>query len=140
MCRDLDHLPLVKRYELELVTRILFAEFEDALKGRDAPHPKAGHILKLVLFGSCARGEWVADPVGGYFSDYDLLVVVNDDDLADVMEYWRGADDRLLQEQTITGRLRTPTNLIVHSLTDVNRQLKRGRPFFVDIVCDGIAL
>ena len=82
----------------------------------------------------------MADPVGGYFSDYDLLVVVNDDDLADVMEYWRGADDRLLQEQTITGRLRTPTNFIVHSLTDVNRQLKRGRPFFVDIVSDGIAL
>lgn len=68
----------------------------------------------------------MADPVGGYFSDYDLLVVVNDDDLADVMEYWRGADDRLLQEQTITGRLRTPTNFIVHSLTDVNRQAKRG--------------
>lgn len=93
-----------------------------------------------MLFGSYARGDWVADPVGGYFSDYDLLVVVNDDDLADVMEYWRGADDRLLQEQTITGRLRTPTNFIVHSLIDVNRQLKRGRPFFVDIVRDGIAL
>lgn len=140
MRRDLDHLPLAKRHELELVTRILFAEFEDALKGRNAPHRKAGRILKLVLFGSYARGDWVADPVGGYFSDYDLLVVVNDDELADVMEYWRGADDRLLQEQTITGRLRTPTNFIVHSLTDVNRQLKRGRPFFVDIVRDGIAL
>lgn len=140
MRRDLDHLPLAKRHELELVTRILFAEFEDALKGRNAPHRKAGRILKLVLFGSYARGDWVADPVGGYFSDYDLLVVVNDDDLADVMEYWRGADDRLLQEQTITGRLPTPTNFIVHSLTDVNRQLMRGRPFFVDIVRDGIAL
>lgn len=140
MRRDLDHLPLAKRHELELVTRILFAEFEDALKGRNAPHRKAGRILKLVLFGSYARGDWVADPVGGYFSDYDLLVVVNHDELADVMEYWRGADDRLLQEQTITGRLRTPTNFIVHSLTDVNRQLKRGRPFFVDIVRDGIAL
>jgi predicted nucleotidyltransferase len=140
MRRDLDHLPLAKRHELELVTRILFAEFEDALKGRNAPHRKAGRILKVVLFGSYARGAWVADPVGGYFSDYDVLVVVNHDQLADTMEYWRGADDRLLQEQTITGRLRTPTNFIVHSLTDVNRQLKRGRPFFVDIVRDGIAL
>lgn len=140
MRRDLDHLPLAKRHELELITRILFAEFEDALKGRNAPHRKAGRILKIVLFGSYARGDWVADPVGGYFSDYDLLVVVNHDDLADTMEYWRGADDRLLQEQTITGRIRTPTNFIVHSLFDVNRQLQRGRPFFVDIVRDGIAL
>lgn len=140
MRRDLDHLPLAKRHELELITRILFAEFEDALKGRNAPHRKAGRILKIVLFGSYARGDWVADPVGGYFSDYDLLVVVNHDELADTMEYWRSADDRLLQEQTITGRLRTPTNFIVHSLSDVNRQLQRGRPFFVDIVRDGIAL
>ncbi|WP_342211182.1 hypothetical protein [Sphingomonas sp. CFBP 8765] len=52
MRRDLDHLPLAKRHELELVTRILFAEFEDALKARNAPHRKAGRILKLVLFGS----------------------------------------------------------------------------------------
>jgi len=52
MRRDLDHLPLAKRHELELVPRILFAEFEDALKGRNAPHRKAGRILKLVLFGS----------------------------------------------------------------------------------------
>jgi len=52
MRRDLDHLPLAKRHELELVTRILFAEFEDALKGRNAPHRKAGRILKLVLFDS----------------------------------------------------------------------------------------
>lgn len=140
MRRDLDHLPMAKRHELELITRILFAEFEDALKGRNAPHRKAGRILKVVLFGSYARGDWVADPVGGYFSDYDLLVVVNHDELADTMEYWRGADDRLLQEQTITGRLRTPANFIVHSLSDVNRQLARGRPFFVDIVRDGIAL
>lgn len=140
MRSDLDHLPAVKRHELDLVQRILFEEFEDALKGRNAPHRKAGRILKIVLFGSYARGDWVADPIGGYFSDYDLLVVVNHDELADVMEYWRSADDRLLQEQTVTGRLRTPTNFIVHSLSDVNRQLQRGRPFFVDIVRDGIAL
>ncbi len=140
MRSDLDHLPAVKRHELDLVRRILFEEFEDALKGRNAPHRKAGRILKIVLFGSYARGDWVADPIGGYFSDYDLLVVVNHDDLADVMEYWRSADDRLLQEQTVTGRLRTPTNFVVHSLSDVNRQLQRGRPFFIDIVRDGIAL
>ncbi|UZK67764.1 nucleotidyltransferase domain-containing protein [Sphingomonas sp. M1-B02] len=140
MRTDLDHLPAAKRHELAAIVRILFAEFEDALAGRNAPHRKAGRILKIILFGSYARGDWVADPVGGYYSDYDLLVVVNHDELADVTEYWAQADDHLLREQTVTGKLRTPVNFIVHSLSDVNAQLKRGRPFFVDIVRDGIAL
>lgn len=140
MRTDLDHLPTAKRHELDAAIRILFDEFEDALAGRKAPHRKAGRILKIILFGSYARGDWVADPVGGYFSDYDLLVIVNHDELADVTEYWRQADDHLLREQTVSGRIRTPVNFIVHSLTDVNAQLRRGRPFFVDIAKDGIAL
>ena len=52
MRTDLDHLPEGKRRELQLVVEILFAEFEDALKGRNAPHRKAGRILKVLLYGS----------------------------------------------------------------------------------------
>ena len=140
MKTSLDHLPEGKRRELERVVEILFAEFEDALKGRNAPHRKAGRILKIVLFGSYARGDWVDDPVGGYKSDYDLLVVVNHDELTDLPEYWGPADDHLLREYQIAKRLTAPANFVVHSLTDVNKQLKKGRPFFVDIVRDGIAL
>jgi uncharacterized protein len=137
---DLDHLPESKRHELKLVVEILFAEFEDALKGRNAPHRKHGRILKVVLYGSYARGDWVNDPEGGYFSDFDLLVVVNHEDLADVLEYWGKADDHLVREYAISHRLTAPANFIVHTLTDVHKQLKRGRPFFIDIVRDGIAL
>ncbi|HEY2357843.1 MAG TPA: HEPN domain-containing protein [Phenylobacterium sp.] len=140
MKASLDHLPEGKRRELSRVVEILFAEFEDALKGRNAPHRKAGRILKIILFGSYARGDWVDDPVGGYKSDYDLLVVVNHDELTDTLEYWAKADDHLLREYQIAKRLSAPANFIVHSLTDVNKQLKKGRPFFVDIVRDGIAL
>lgn len=140
MKTSLDHLPEGKRRELERIVEILFSEFEDALKGRTAPQRKQGRILKVVLFGSYARGDWVDDPVGGYKSDYDLLVVVNHDELADLAEYWGPADDHLLREFQIAKRLSAPANFIVHSLTDVNKQLKKGRPFFVDIVRDGIAL
>lgn len=136
----LDHLPPRKRAELEEVVRILFAEFEDALAGRNAPHRKAGKILKVILFGSYARGDWVEDPVGGYFSDYDILVVVNHEELADPVEYWTQAEDHLMRAQTISKKIKTPVNPIYHSLTDVNAQLKKGRPFFVDIIRDGIAL
>ncbi|HEY8618256.1 nucleotidyltransferase domain-containing protein [Phenylobacterium sp.] len=140
MRTTLDHLPEGKRRELERIVEILFAEFEDALKGRNAPHRKAGRILKIILFGSYARGDWVDDPKGGYKSDYDLLVVVNHDELADVLEYWREADDHLLREYQISHRLSAPANFVVHSLTDVNKELRKGRPFFVDIVRDGVAL
>ena len=140
MKTSLDHLPDAKRRELARIVEILFAEFEDALKGRNAPHRKAGRILKIILFGSYARGDWVDDPKGGYKSDYDLLVVVNHEELADLAEYWGKADDHLLRAYQIAHELTAPANFIVHDLTDVNKQLRRGRPFFVDIVRDAIAL
>ena len=45
-----------------------------------------------------------------------------------------------MRDTTITKALSAPVNFIVHSLTDVNAQLEKGRPFFVDIVSQGIAL
>ena len=140
MKTGLDHLPEERRRELERVVQILFAEFQDAIALGTQPHKRMGRILKVILFGSFARGDWVADPVGGYFSDYDLLVVVNHERLTDVVDYWAKADEHLMREQTVTHALSAPVNFIVHSLDDVNNQLRRGRPFFIDIVRDGIAL
>jgi predicted nucleotidyltransferase/HEPN domain-containing protein len=140
MKTGLDHLPEARRRELERVVQILFAEFQDAIALGTQPHKRMGRILKVILFGSFARGDWVADPVGGYFSDYDLLVVVNHERLTDVVDYWAKADEHLMREQTVTHALSAPVNFIVHSLDDVNNQLRRGRPFFIDIVRDGIAL
>ncbi|MDP1875189.1 HEPN domain-containing protein [Phenylobacterium sp.] len=140
MKTGLDHLPDAKRRELSRVVEILFAEFEDALKGKNAPHRKQGRILKVILFGSYARGDWVDDPVGGYTSDYDLLVVVNHEELTETLEYWARAEDHLVRDYNLTHQLTAPANFIVHSLCDVNKRLKKGRPFFVDIVRDGIAL
>jgi len=139
MKTGLDHLPASKQRELEHVVRVLFEEFEAAQARRSSKWNKQARILKLVLYGSYARGGWVDDPVGGYKSDYDILIVVNDDNLVD-LEYWSAADDRLMRDMTITGMLSAPVNFIVHSLTDVNRQLEKGRPFFIDIIRDGILL
>ncbi len=140
MRTDLEHLPEAKRRDLDRALKILFEEFEAATKNRSHPHLKNGRILKVILFGSFARGTWVADPIGGYFSDYDLLVVVDHEDLTDVLEFWRVADEQLTNEVTITKRISAPVNFIVHSFQDVNRQLKLGRYFFADIIKDGIAL
>ena len=104
------------------------------------PYKRKGAILKIILFGSYARGDWVDDPVGGYISDYDLLVVVNDGKLTDITDYWSKAEDHLLREYGISHRLTAPASFIVHSLNDVNQQLRLGRYFFTDIVRDGIVL
>lgn len=140
MRTDLDHLPASKQRELQHVVRVLFEEFEAALKSASQPWKKQGRILKLVLYGSYARGDWVEDHVGGYVSDYDILVVVNDERLTDVVDYWSAAEDRLMRETSIAQTLSAPVSFIVHSLTDVNQQLEKGRSFFVDIVRQGIAL
>jgi predicted nucleotidyltransferase/HEPN domain-containing protein len=136
----LSDLPAVKRRELERVARILFDEFGEAQKGKLSPKRKHGQILKLILFGSYARGGWVEDRKSGYLSDYDLLVIVSSETFTDVDEFWRKAEDRIAQELTVTGNIRTPVNFIVHAYHDVNDQLSQGRPFFLDIARDGIVL
>jgi uncharacterized protein len=136
---QLDHLPQSTQRELAHVVRVLFEEFEAALRPGTSKWSKRGRIFKIFLYGSFARGDWVSDPIGGYQSDYDILIVVNDDRLAD-FEFWSAAEDRLMRDVTINKSLKAPVSFIVHSLTDVNEQLERGRPFFLDILEQGIAL
>lgn len=136
---QLDHLPQGTKRELAHVVRVLFEEFDAALRSGTTKWSKQARIFKIVLYGSYARGDWVSDPIGGYESDYDIMIVVNDERLAE-FDFWSAADDRLVREFTITRTLSTPVNFIAHSLTDVNAQLERGLPFFVDIVGQGIAL
>jgi len=140
MRTDLDHLPDKKRRDLERIVQILFAEFEDATALATQKWKKQGRILKVILYGSYARGDWVEDPVGGYYSDYDILVVVNDKRLTDPVEYWAKADDHFLREVTISKRISAPVTFIVHSLNEVNDHLTHGRPFFIDAIEQGIAL
>lgn len=140
MKTSLDHLPEGKRRELEFVVEVVREGFASSLEHRMATRLRAGKLLKIILFGSYARGDWVEDPVGRYFSDFDLLVVVNHEDLTDVSEFWSKTEDRLVEEVSAGTKLRTPVSVIYHSLGEVNEKLKLGRYFFMDIVRDGIAL
>ncbi|WDF72296.1 HEPN domain-containing protein [Novosphingobium sp. KACC 22771] len=140
MKTDLDHLPAHKQRELDRVVQLLFEEFDGAhveATGRR----KTGKIVKIILYGSHARGGWVDEPhtAKGYRSDFDLLIIVSQKELADRAAYWTRADERLIEEM-IAGRLRTPVNFIVHSLQQVNDGLAHGRFFFMDIANEGIAI
>lgn len=142
MRTDIDHLPPAKQRELERVVQILFEEFDEARVLATQNWKKKGRILKIILYGSHARGTFVDEPhtSKAYQSDFDLLIVVNDDRLTDRVEYWAKAEDRLNRELSITKTLRTPVNFIVHSLNEVNDGLTQGRFFFMDVARDGIAI
>lgn len=142
MRRDIDHLPSAKQRELERVVQLIFEEFEDVTTCANTARRKAGRILKVILYGSYARGGWVDEPhtAKGYKSDFDLLIIVNHKDLTDRVKFWSRLDERLMREYGITGTLKTPVNFIVHTLGEVNDGLAHGRYFFMDVARDGIAL
>jgi predicted nucleotidyltransferase len=82
MKTDLDHLPQAKREQIQRIV--------DIVRG-------GATVEMIVLFGSHARGDWVRDPVHGYFSDFDFLVIVATDALADDPVLWAsrcGASNR----------------------------------------------
>ncbi|KRB59074.1 nucleotidyltransferase [Rhizobium sp. Root708] len=135
----IEHLPDRKRRELAHIIEILFAGVEKFQATKLSEKRSAGKILKVILYGSYARGDWVEDRVSGYRSDYDLLIVVNNKAFAEEHELWEDIEHELLDQQ-LSRRIETPVVPIVHDLNDVNAQLSRGRPFFIDVAKDGIVL
>ncbi|WHU05018.1 nucleotidyltransferase and HEPN domain-containing protein [Sphingomonas sp. NIBR02145] len=136
MKTELDHLPEKQQHELARVRDILLEEFGKAIANATQPWKKNGKVLKIVLFGSYARDDWVDEPENGYQSDLDLLIVVSHEDLTDIADYWYVAEDRIARDPTIA----RPVNIIVHSLHEVNTALKRGEYFWTDIARDGVAV
>jgi len=141
MRTDLDHLPEAKQEDLRRALEVIFSEFEDANSIANATWKRQARIDKIVLYGGHARGDRASDVPDGYSPTYDLLVVVNHERLLDPnSDLWIRIDDRLRRDHAIMRRVSTRTNVLARTLKDVNFQLSRGRPFFIDIVRDGIML
>ncbi len=141
MRTDLDHLPAAKQRELERVVETIFDEFRGATENATGPR-KGARILKIILFGSHARDDWIDAPLSAnqYKSDFDILVIVSQKELTDRAAYWAKAEERLIRAYTIEKTLHTPVNFIVHSLHEVNDGLSHGRVFFMEVAKDGVAL
>ena len=139
MRSDLHHLPERQQRELERVRDTLLAGLEAAKNGGGGGTQewrRGGMVLKIILFGSYARGDWVDEPENGYLSDFDLLIVVNNAKMTNIADYWWNSEDQILRDPAI-GRT---VNIIVHDLQEVNDALKRGEYFWTDIVHDGVSL
>ena len=135
MKRSLVHLP---RERAQLLFRI-----------RDVVAEVAGERLALlVLFGSYARGDWKDyeyEEGGSTFlhrSDIDLLLMVAHardahGERARVLE--RQIEQALKRESLQTTKYPT-AHIIIHGVKEVNRQLRKGHYFFVDIQNEGVQL
>src|SRR5512142_3383687 len=98
MRTSVDALPLKKQRQLAALVDLIRGEVE---------------VEMVILFGSHARGDWVEDPVNGYFSDHDVLVVVEKPGAVERHKLWSTIEDRaehLLQPAALS--------LIVHDIED----------------------
>ncbi|QMV14122.1 HEPN domain-containing protein [Vibrio spartinae] len=134
MKTSLDHLPERKQHELALISTILRDTLEEYLVGKQGSKAEF-RILKIILFGSHAKGGWVSDIPNGYVSDYDILVIVNKPSLVEEDLVWRRAEEQIDRKVKSA-----PLGLIVHTLKEVNEQLQKGHYFFTDIREQGILL
>jgi len=139
MRKDLDHLPERQQRELERIKTILLEEFDRAIHAGGGPTQswrRDGRILKIILFGSYSRDDWVDSPDTGYQSDFDILVIVSHEKLTETAHYWHVAEDRIERDPTI-GRI---VNIIVHTMAEVNQGLSQGQYFWTGVIQDGVAL
>ncbi|EJL35693.1 putative nucleotidyltransferase [Caulobacter sp. AP07] len=136
MKSNLDHLPAVQQDELHRITGLLLRGFQTATAGGTQPWRRGAKVYKIILFGSYARGDFVDEPHNGYLSDFDILVVVSDEKLTDIADYWWETEQKILHDPAI-GRI---VNLIVHDLGEVNRALNAGQYFFREVADQGVAL
>ncbi len=120
MKTSLEHLPASKQEQILAISRLLQAEIPAEM---------------IILFGSHARGDWVEDHDTRYFSDYDLLVVVAE--AAQVKQLGSG-NALWTRVRAIAGHV--PVSPIVHDVKQLNKEIRAGQYFFVDILREGVRL
>jgi len=133
---SLDHLPPARQAEFTRIQAVILEELETRIKADGKARAKRYRLLKLVLFGSFAKGTWFEDSRSGRASDVDLLAIVSHEALTEMSAFWGEVEDRLYTDPLV----KRDVSIIVHTLQDVNRQLKDGQYFFSEIIQQGILL
>lgn len=136
LTNTLDHLSQRRRAELTHVRDVILEELAARIEATPSARAKRYRILRIILFGSFAKGTWFDDRESGRASDIDLLVIVSHRALTDMSAFWEEVEDRLFHDPSI----RHDVSLIIHTLPEVNAQLKQGQYFFSEIVSQGVIL
>lgn len=122
-----DHLPQLKTKELKNIVSVIRKSCND--------------VEKIILFGSYARGNYKEakdlkpDSKSGHISDYDILVVTENKEVAINSILWSKVSEEL---QNLD--LSASPKVISHDITELNKKLSEGQYFFSDIKKEGILL
>ena len=122
MKTTIDHLPDDQQQKLQAIAAVFTSP--------DVAIP----IDMLILFGSRARGDWVDDQETGYKSDYDLLVVVENEKQVNDLTVWGISNGRCEKSS------KTPLTMIVHDIKFINKEIRVGQYFWSDIANEGVML
>lgn len=102
-------------------------------------------LVMLILFGSYARGSWVADRyvedgiTYTYESDFDLLVVSENRSHA-TMQGEARLRDAIGRRLHRLGLDHPSSTILVEDIKHLNKDLQRGHYFFTDIKKEGVLL
>lgn len=133
MKTSIDHLPEEMQRDIETIVTLLRDEVDTYIEKKSSI-PDNNGIVKIILFGSHAKGSWVNDPENGYTSDYDILLLLNSETLIEEYQLWSKVEEKIQR------RISAPLGLIIHSIEDVSNRLMQGHYFFSDIRQQGIEL
>jgi uncharacterized protein len=127
MKQTLEHLPALKRDELNRIVSVIREKCDD--------------VEMIILFGSYARGDYKVeadlkpDRRSGHVSDYDILAVTR---------YKKTIDDSILWREITEAcnalKLSAHPRIIAHDILELNTKLAVGQYFFSDIKKDGCML
>ncbi len=127
MKTSLSYLPKEKKDELKKIVKTLL-EFKE--------------VEMIILFGSYATNKYVHSDryvengtVYEYQSDYDLLIILSQNNQANNLTFVYGITGKLNQLKSLT-----PISPIYEGADFVNEQLSEGNYFFNDIKSEGILL
>ncbi len=130
MKTSLEHLPAHKQQELRSLTGTILAEVPET--------------RMIILYGSYARGTYVEYDARIEFgiqtefrSDYDIDVIVSDKGAEDV---GRRIEAAVAKHRAWFGDTETPIQVIHDNLKLFKKNVKDLRPFYVDMVEDGVLL
>ncbi len=127
MKKSLRQFPPEKRVELERIASVVRQRCDD--------------VEMIILFGSYARGEWKEEADlkprrrSGHKSDYDVLVVVRREWIAEDVDIWYDVNAKCK-----TLELSAHVRVIAHDIESVNDRLEEGQYFFSDIKKEGCLL
>ncbi|MHC5305668.1 HEPN domain-containing protein [Bartonella sp. LJL80] len=139
MDEKLEHLPQSKQRMVKLMLDTILHTFQQQFEPSPYRSTKDAKIVRVILYGSHARGGYVNDNTSGYHSDYDFCILLNNTRFKNP-KYWHGVEEALINIPSLSASDHSSPGLVIHGYKEMNAKLRDGWPFYVDIVNDGITL